>query len=608
MKNTKRRGLAAVAAASVTVLLAAGCGVGGSGGSGSSSDSGAGTPVKGGTLNMLGVGDVDYMDPNVSYYSGGYLGLRLWSRQLFTFPAKKGQTDKPYADLATEIPSTSNGGISKDGKTYTIKLRSGVKWNTSPERAVTAEDVVRGVKRTCNPIQPFGGTPDFANLIDGYSKFCADFAAPYAKKGAKPATPADVEKYIEGTDLPGVVAKDASTVVFKLTQPASYMVDMLTLPAFSPAPKEVLKYAPGSTKLGQNQISDGPYKIDDYQPTKSISFSRNPAWDPSTDPIRKAYVNKVEVNETGQQENIQQQLEANTKEADMAWDTFPPPTAVPGLVKKKDPNLNIGETSSTNPYVIYNLQSPNANKAMQNVKFRQGLSYALDRDNLVQVLGGKEVNTPLSHVLPENIDGSENFDLYPHSTSKAKALFQQAGVKSGTTIKVLYRNESEGSTKSFQTIQQDLSKVGLKVVGVSASNADFYTKYLQDPSKAKSGVWDLSLGGWGSDWYGNAALSFFAPLFSGAPSFPPNGSNYGLYDDSATNALIKKASTALTQADSDKLWAEADKAVMKNAAFFPITQPKTANYHAEHVHNAIYIEAFQQFDPANVWIDKSYQE
>lgn len=606
MKYSKRRGLAAVAAASVTVLLAAGCGVGGSSGSGSSDD--GGKPVKGGTLNMLGVGDVDYMDPNVSYYSGGYLGLRLWSRQLFTFPAKEGQTDKPYADLASEIPTTDNGGISKDGKTYTIKLRSGVKWNTSPERAVTAQDVVRGVKRTCNPVQPFGGTPDFANLIEGYNKFCADFAAPYSKTGAKPATAADVEKYIEGTDLPGVQAKDDSTVVFKLTQPASYMVDMLTLPAFSPAPKEVLKYLPGSTKLGQNQISDGPYKIDDYQPTKSISFSRNPAWDPSTDPIRKAYVDKVEVNETGQQENIQQQLEANTKEADMAWDTFPPPTAVPALVKKKDPNLNIGETSSTNPYVIYNLASPNNGKAMQNLKFRQGLSYALNRDNLVQVLGGKEVNTPLSHVLPENIDGSKDFDLYPHSTSKAKQLFQEAGVKSGTTIKLLYRNESEGSTKSFQTIQQDLSKVGLKVVGVSASNADFYTKYLQDPSKAKSGVWDLSLGGWGSDWYGNAALSFFAPLFSGASSFPPNGSNYGLFDDSATNALIKKASTALTQSESDKLWADADKAVMEKAAFFPITQPKTANYHAEHVHNAIYIEAFQQFDPANVWIDKSYQE
>ena len=36
---------------------------------------------------MLGAGDVDYMDPNVSYYCVGYTRLRLWSRQLFTYPA-----------------------------------------------------------------------------------------------------------------------------------------------------------------------------------------------------------------------------------------------------------------------------------------------------------------------------------------------------------------------------------------------------------------------------------------------------------------------------------------------------------------------------------------
>ena len=51
----------------------------------------SGTPVKGGTLHMLGVGDVDYMDPNISYYSSGYMAARLYSRQLVTFPAIAGQ-------------------------------------------------------------------------------------------------------------------------------------------------------------------------------------------------------------------------------------------------------------------------------------------------------------------------------------------------------------------------------------------------------------------------------------------------------------------------------------------------------------------------------------
>ena len=40
--------------------------------------------------------------------------------------------------------------------------------------------------------------------------------------------------------------------------------------------------------------------------------------------MRKAYVDAVEINETGDQDAIQQQLQANTANADMEWDTFPP--------------------------------------------------------------------------------------------------------------------------------------------------------------------------------------------------------------------------------------------------------------------------------------------
>ncbi len=382
---------------------------------------------------------------------------------------------------------------------------------------------------------------------------------------------------------------------------------MLALSAFSPAPVEVMKYVPGSAELGKNQVSDGPYKIDKYDPTKSIELSRNPDWDASTDPVRKAYVDKISINETGDQSAIQQQLETNTKSADMAWDTFPTAQQVPGLQAKKDPNLTIAETSSTNPYIVYNYESPNNNKALSKLEFRQALSHAINRDNIIQVLGGKELNTPLNHVLPPTIRGSEDMeDMYPYDVDKAKSLMSEAGV-SKPTLNVLYRNESNGSTKTFETLQEDLGKVGITVKGVPASNADFYTKYLQDTEKARAGVYDLAISGWGSDWYGNAALSFFSPLFDGPPSFAPNGANYGLYTNPKTSALIDQAAQAPDD-ESDALWAEADKSVMEDAGFYPITSPKTANYHAKHVHNAVPMDAFQNYDPANVWIEKAYQD
>ncbi|TCM45072.1 ABC transporter substrate-binding protein [Kribbella sp. VKM Ac-2568] len=599
MASSTRRFATATIVAVVGLTLAA-CNAGNNGTVGAAGGGTTGNPVAGGTLNMLGAGDVDYMDPNISYYSVGYLNMRMWSRQLFTYPAEPGgKNTAPVADLATTIPTAANGGISADGKTYTIHLRPGAQWNTSPARQVTAADMVLGVKRTANPVQPFGGIPDFANLIVGYKAFADGFT-----KVAK--TPAAIADYINKTSLPGVVAKDQTTVVFKLTQPATYFVDMLTLSAFSPAPVEVLKYLPASTELGNHFPSDGPYKVDSWVPTKSVNYSRNPAWNASTDPVRKAYVDKIVVNETTSQDSVQQQLQTGTPSADLEWDVAPPPSQIPALQAKKDPNLNLGDTASSNPYVVYNTASPNNNKALANPKVRQALSFAINRDHILQVLGGPTLNPPLTHVLPDVIVGSKQIDPYPYNPDKAKQLLAEAGFPH-LTLKFLYRNATEGSSKSFQTIQQDLSKVGITVVGVPSPNADFYVKYLQVPSVAQRGVWDVSLAGWGADWYGNAAVSFFNPLFSGEPSFPPVGSNFGLYNSPAANALIAQAVAAPTTDAAATLWAKADAQVMADAAFYPLTNNKQANYHAEQVNNAVYVPSLQNFDPTNVWLTKDKQ-
>src|SRR4029078_9231846 len=119
--------------------------------------------------------------------------------------------------------------------------------------------------------------------------------------------------------------------------------------------------------------------------------------------------------------------------------------------------------------------------------------------------------------------------------------------------------------------------------------------------------WDLSLAGWGADWYGNAALSFFAPLFSGSPSYPPLGSNFGFYDDPKTNRLIKQASDAAASTQCASLCAKDDEQVMQDAALFPITNPQQANYHATQVHNAIYVPPLQNYDPPHVWLSLDSQ-
>ena len=406
-----------------------------------------------------------------------------------------------------------------------------------------------------------------------------------------------------------MVAKDDQTVVFTLTQPATYFVDMLTLPAFSPAPEEVLEVPAGQP--GRSASTRSP-----TVPTRSSRGTRprrssSPATRPGTadsDPIRKAYVDKVVVNETVSQESVQQQLQTgNAERRHGVRDRSRRRRSCPGLIAAKDPNLNLGETDSTNPYIVFNTVSPNNGGALKNAEVRQALEYAMNRDNIIQVLGGPKINPPLTHVLPPGIVGSQDLDLYPYDVAKAKSLLADAGYSDGLTLKFLYRSASEGSTKAFQTVQQDLSDAGIKVEGVPSPDADFYTKYLQEPTAARSGVWDVSLAGWGPDWFGNAALSFFGPLFSGEPSFPPVGSNFGFYDNPATNELIDQAAAAPDESTAASLWAKADEQVMKDAPFFPITSPLNANYHATQVNNAIYLPAIQNFDPANVWLSPDMQ-
>lgn len=605
--QTRSRTAAALSGIAALAMLATACGGSSSGGTTpapSSSSSGApeafvkyatnagGTPAKGGTLNVLGTSDTDYLDPNITYYSLGYSFVREFSRQLYTFPADVGKTTSSVPDIATAMPT-----VSSDGKTEKVTIKQGVKWNTSPARQVTAADVVRGVKTTCNPSQPFGGLPDYESFIEGMTQFCNNFAK------VQP-TAAAIKQYTENTALPGVTVDpaDPQTVVFKLTQPVTFLVNLLALPAFSPRPIEMDDYVPASSQEAQHTISDGPYQVSSYNPAHTITYTRNTSWDPATDTVRKAWVDKIVVTMTNDPESGQQQMQTNTPSADLAM--FGVLAAdIPGLLAANDPNINVESEIATNPYVLYNTQSPNNSGALKKIAVRQAISYALNRGNIIQDYAGPKISPPLTHVLPPQIEGSVPIDLYPHDVNKAKQMLQSAGV-SNLKLKFLYRPSSPTTVKVFQTIQADLKLAGITVTGVQSPDADFYTKYLEKPDAARRGVWDLSLAGWGPDWYGNAALSFFGPLFDGRV-LPPSSSNFGLFNDPAVSQLIDQAKAATSISASNALWAQADKKVMEDAAFFPITDPNEATYHGSQVHNFVYMPAFQTADFTNVWLDPS---
>ena len=159
-----RRPLALASLVAALALLLAACGGQTSGGT---SAAGAGSPQTGGTLKLLGSSDVDHLDTASAYYVATYTLERAFTRQLFSYPASTDTTtaDTPVADVAAEVPTQANGGVSADGRTWTIHLRPGVRWNTSPAREVTAQDFARGLERLCNPVSPVGAPGYYENTV-----------------------------------------------------------------------------------------------------------------------------------------------------------------------------------------------------------------------------------------------------------------------------------------------------------------------------------------------------------------------------------------------------------------------------------------------------------
>ena len=619
VRHFRTRAFTAVAGAVALTMLAGACSSSKSGAAAPASQQltagwqglnpGTGAPQRGGTLNMVGISDVDYMDYDTAYYTTDIMvQQRLMERTLYNWAAVPGHNITPEPDLATGMPVISDNGLKQ-----TVTIRSGVMWNTSPPRPVTAADVVRGIKRACNPSPvAFGGMADFETTIQGLSAFCAGYPAASANNAAV------MKKYIEGHNVSGITIS-GNSITFTLTRPAPWLDGAMTLAAFVATPIEAENGLPGTPAVYDHMYSDGPYELTSYTPKKSMTFVRNPVWSASTDPLRKAYVNAINVDETGNQTTIYQQMATGSASLGMSFDALVPPADDPNLlnlIKSGSHLANLAATYSSNPYLVFNTVSPNNGGALGKADVRQALSYGIQRSQLTKSLGGATTNPPLTHILPAGIDGSQDvpagYNPYPYDPSKAKSMLAAAGFTSShpLQIKFLYRSDSQGSTKIFNNVAAQLGALGsVTVSGVPTNQADFYGKYLyvpntsSAPSPAYKGTWDMASAGWGPDWFGDSAVSYFNPLYSSPGGFPANGgSNFGYFSSATVNNTISQALSQTTEAAADKYWAQADEEVMQAAAVYPITSPLQLAEHAPYVHNAVYMTQWQNFDPTNVWL------
>ncbi|WP_433330933.1 ABC transporter substrate-binding protein [Spirillospora sp. CA-294931] len=578
--------------AGLTVGLSA-CGGGGD------TASHAGAPRDGGTLRIIGSSDVDHLD-TASANSVGAFGLnRTYARTLFGTKASNefAETIPVQADVAAAVPSRENGGISKDGRTYTIRLRRGVQWNTVPPRPVTAHDFERGLKRLCNPASPSPGKGYYLSTISGMDSYCRG----YAKVDAK--NPGAMASYQNGHAISGVQPKDAGTLVFKLKRPASDFLNLLTLNFTAAAPKEYDRYVPDGPEFRRNTISNGPYQITSYRPGGSYVLTRNPVWRRETDTLRGRHVDKIQIT-LGQDspDTVQQQLEQGT--ADLAWDQPVPTSAIPRLRRDRDRRFAIRDTPSSSPYLVFNTRSPRNQGALAKREVRQALQYAVDRTALIKLVGGPDVAEPLHTVIPPGNAGYAASNRYPTpgeggDPGKCRELL---GNTAHPRLKLKFPFRTNSVHKLIaESLRQNLAACGVDTELQPDTGGNFYGRTITDPAQATSGTWDIAAPGWTPDWYGNNGRSIIQPLFDGR-TYGPNSTNYGGYDNPQVNGSIDAALTARDTATAAGFWQRADRQIMEDAAIIPLLDRAHTIFHSSRVQGTRFLPVAAGYDYTHLWL------
>jgi peptide/nickel transport system substrate-binding protein len=605
-----------IAALAVVALAATGLAACGKSSSSTTSSS-SGKPVSGGTLNIVAASGPDHIDTVPAYYTADYMLERAYARQLLSYPSVPAltttgtawkQATTPVADAATVIPTTSNGGITNGGDTYTFHIKPGVNWDSTPVRQVTAADFIREFKAFCNPAPGgFVGNIDyFEATIVGMTSYCNAETAYFAVK-SHTATAANIANYQNSHTITGLSAPSSLALQVKLTHPASDFLNIMAMPFVSARPVEYNSYVPNSLQLDQHTLSDGPYKITSYLPGKSITLARNTAWKQSTDTLRHQYVSKIQVTEgvTSAQTQLTD-MEAGSQ--DLPMDTSINPPSIPGLLAKNLPNFKIWAWSNVFPYTVFNLRSPNSGGAVGKLLVRQAIEYGIDKVAVQKVYGGPAVTTILNSVIPNGNVGASTSSMYPSSgnngnVAMCKSDLKKAGYPKGVTLTYLYPNDTV-NTAAFTAIQASLKLCGVTLNGKAEPGSSFFTDLGNAPVNNKAGTWDLGQPGWIPDWFGNNGRTVIPPMFQ--TDCQVNTINYGCYTSTKMDSLIKQAEAATSVSAAGSLWGQANTLAMQQALIVPLQSQKFPMYTSSRIHGpGAFSPTIGDPDVTNLWISGS---
>jgi peptide/nickel transport system substrate-binding protein len=495
----------------------------------------------GGTLTVSSESEAPVsLDPAVVYVGFGWEILSITNDTLVTYKKVSGPDGATLVpDLASSLPQ-----VSEDGLIYRFPFRDGNRYSTGDP--VRPEDVRHGLERA---IALSGDAAGLFGAIDG-AKAC--------------------HQELSTCDLSDSIVVDDESVTIHLARPDGDLPFKLALPFAAAVPTTIPIEDQG---LGPVPAT-GPYMIAEAGPG-GIELVRNPEfreWSGAAQP--DGFVNAISWRFEEGVATAFDRLSAG--ELDLMTDT-PPPQDLANL-QAAHPDQVVLSSQPFTVFVGFDVLKP----PFDDVRVRQALNYAIDRERVAELLGGPTIHRPTCQILPPNFQGFAPFCPYtldPESgvwsapdPGRARALIEEAdAVGEKVTVWVMERDPLlTGTVDVMRHVEGVLDDLGLRadLKVVQDTDAYFDAVYQATARAGTSGHPQVYLSGWIQDYPG--ASNFLQQQFQCGSLFNPSGYCSRSLDARMDEALQLQATDP---GAANRLWTDIEHQLMEEAAQAPLTNP-----------------------------------
>jgi glutathione transport system substrate-binding protein len=344
------------------------------------------------------------------------------------------------------------------------------------------------------------------------------------------------------TFLEGVTAVDPMTVQFKLkSQYPAFLALLTTGPCLMVSPA-----AETAGTIGSKAVGTGPYKLAEYKSGEYVLQTKNTEW------WGGAPKGEDEIKWTWTPEPSVMNMALQTGDADVV-NPFP---AAFAQQLKANPDMTL---STTDGSAVFWVSLNTKMKPLDDVRVRQALNYATDREGIVKAFMqgfAKPANSPLAPVTPGY---DKSLAPYSYDLEKAKQLLKEAGYPDGFSMSTIVQ---EQESRIGELLQAMWAKAGVKL-DVRKMEGGVWSKaaFLDPAGKEKDGI-GSSIASWSSGV--NGADLQLRPLYY-SKSASPAGANLGFFSDPKLDELIDKAASTLDEKARNAVYVDAQKLVNEQA-------------------------------------------